>query len=152
MKREGSKFTDDLIREILAEKEHITITLHALQKIIKHKRKSISDLAAIATFLHNIYSGMENLLKRILKYKKISLSVSESSHKDLLMLAVENQIISNELLKKLDVYRAFRHFFIHGYGIMLETERLMPLAQNLSTIWEEFESEIKKIEGSLKSK
>jgi uncharacterized protein YutE (UPF0331/DUF86 family) len=44
--------------------------------------------------------------------------LSESWHKDLLDLSVDRQIISSELSKKLDEYRAFRHFFVHGYGIM----------------------------------
>jgi uncharacterized protein YutE (UPF0331/DUF86 family) len=142
---------DELLREISAEREHILNTLHALKEALERKEKTIVELAAIATFLQNTYNGMENILKRILKFKVISIPVSESFHKDLLDLSVDNQIISFELSKKLDEYRAFRHFFIHGYGIMLDEEKLMPLAENLPNIWEQFESELKVLIESLRS-
>ena len=47
-------------------------------------------------------------------------------------------LISLELSKRLDEYRAFRHFSIHGYGIMLDKEKLMPLATNLPDLWSDF--------------
>lgn len=143
---------DELFREILAEKEHISNTLHALQEALERKEKTIVELAAIAAFLHNTYNGMENILKRILKFKRISIAISESFHKDLLDLSVDNQIISFELSRKLDEFRAFRHFFVHGYGIMLDGERLMPLAENLPNIWEQLNSELNAFIESLKRK
>ncbi len=60
-------------------------SLLVLKKGMKRKRGNITELAAIATSLHNIYSGMENLLKRALKFKGVSLKMSESWHKDLLI-------------------------------------------------------------------
>lgn len=143
---------DELLREISAEKERISNTLNALRETLERKEKTIVELAAIATFLQNIYNGMENILKRILKCKRIFIPISDSFHKDLLDLSVDNQIISFELSKKLDEYRAFRHFFIHGYGIMLDEERLIPLAENLPNLWKQFESELKVLVESLRNK
>ena len=37
---------------------------------------------------------------------------------------------------------AFRHFFVHGYGIMLDEEKLMPLAKELPGLWGNFEYEV----------
>ena len=143
---------DELLRELSAEKEHISETLHALRQALERKEKTIVELAGIATFLQNTYNGMENILKRILKFKAVSTPVSDSFHKDLLDISVSNQIISFELSKKFDEYRAFRHFFVHGYGIMLDKELLMPLAENLPNIWKEFESELDTLIESMKSK
>lgn len=143
---------DELLREIQAEKEHILITLQALKEASERKEKTDIELAAIATFLQNTYNGMENILKRMLKFKGISTPLSESWHKDLLDLSVDYQIISSKLSRRLDEYRAFRHFFIHGYGIMLDKEKLMPLAENLPDLWRDFESELETFLNSLTGK
>lgn len=100
------------------------------------------ELAAIATFLHNIYSGIENILKQILKEKSIVIPRSEIWHKELLELSVSNEIIPESLADKLHEYLAFRHFFVHGYGFMLEEAPLKRLANNIPTIWLEFLSSI----------
>jgi uncharacterized protein YutE (UPF0331/DUF86 family) len=133
---------DELSREIDAEKESILATIQALNKALERKDKTIVELAAIAMFLQNIYNGIENILKRSLKYMGISPVLSGSWHKDLLDLSVDKKIISLEFSRKLDELRAFRHFSIHGYGIMLEEEKLMPLVHNLPDLWKDFESEL----------
>lgn len=143
---------NELLREVQSEKEYILDTLQALKEVLDRKEKTIVELAAIATFLQNIYNGIENMLKRVLKFKGISFSFSESWHKDLLDISVDNQIISLELLRKLDEYRAFRHFSIHGYGITLDKEKLMPLTENLPDLWKNFESELDTFIDSLKKK
>lgn len=86
---------------------------------------------------------MENLLKRALKFKGLIIPSSESWHKKLLEFSVNNQIISLDLSLQLDEYRAFRHFFIHGYGIILENDKLAPLAEKIFEVWTIFESEFK---------
>ncbi len=133
---------DELLREVQAEKEYILDTFRALNEALQRKEKTVVELAAISTFLQNTYNGIENILKRLLKFKGISVPVSGSWHKDLLDLAVDNQIISLELSKRLDEYRAFRHFSIHGYGVLLDKEKLMPIAESLPYLWKDFEFEI----------
>lgn len=140
---------DELLQEIEAGKEYILDTLQALKKALRRGEKGVVELAAIATFLHNTYNGIENILKRFLKFKGIPILPSESWHKDLLDLSVDNRIISLKLSKRLDEYRAFRHFFIHGYGVTLEREKLLPLAENLPDVWKNFESELDKFISSL---
>ncbi len=133
---------DELLQEVQAEKEYVLDTFRALNEALQRKEKTVVELAAISTFLQNTYNGMENILKRVLKFKRMSIPASGSWHKDLLDLAVNNQIISLELSKRLDEYRAFRHFFVHGYGVLLDKEKLMPLAESLPYLWKDFEFEI----------
>jgi uncharacterized protein YutE (UPF0331/DUF86 family) len=142
---------DDLVQDIAAEKERISDTLKALETALRRKRRTFIELAAIATCLHNTYNGMENLLKRVLKYMKVPLPDSTTPHKDLLALAVEQRIVSQYLSDSLDEYRAFRHFFVHGYGILLQEAPLEPLAQNLPDIWHRFESELDAFVTSLRN-
>lgn len=133
---------DELLQDLAADKERIEDTLAALAKTLRRKRRGFVELAAIATCLHNCYSGMENLLKRVLQHMQVPLPHSATSHKDLLDLAVEQNIITQELSEALDEYRAFRHFFAHGYGIALQEAPLQPLAKNLPDVWQRFESEL----------
>jgi len=91
---------------------------------------------------------MENILKRILRFRNVEIPGTASSHKDLLNVAVDEHIISQELSDQLDKYRGFRHFFIHAYGVLLEEEELQPLAANLPEVWNQFEQEV---ENCLKS-
>ena len=133
---------DRLLTEIEVEKEYLKSTFEALDMVMQRKNKGLIELAATATFLHNAYNGMENLIKRILKHIEISIVSSESWHKDLLNLAIENKIISIKLSNKLDEFRAFRHFFTHGYGINLDKNKLLPLAEKLPDVWEQFQKEL----------
>jgi uncharacterized protein YutE (UPF0331/DUF86 family) len=131
-----------LIEEVSIEKGFITQTLQVI-KDAKHRfPQTPVELSAIGAGLHQVYSGMENILKRILKFKGVAVPALSSSHKDLLTLSVQENIISENLSDQLDSYRGFRHFFIHGYGVMLNDEELNPLAEEVETVWQNFINEI----------
>ena len=69
---------DNLSKQVLAEKENVEIALSNLKKAMDREEKSVVELAAIGTFLHNIYNGIENILKQILKTKDIEVSKSDT--------------------------------------------------------------------------
>lgn len=116
-----------------------------LKEAMTRKRKTVIELSAIATFLHNIYNGIESILKQVLKEKGIKISKSETWHKDLLNISVSNKIISKRLSDKLYEYLTFRHFFIHAYGFELKEPQLKDLANNIPKAWLEFLSAIKEV-------
>lgn len=58
------------------------------------------------------------------------------------MAAVTHGIVSKSLADQLRDYLKFRHFFIHGYGFMLEPELLMPLAEKAKHVFDQFFEEI----------
>ena len=101
---------DELVTEISIEKEYIEETLDLLNKVLNRIEKSAIELSAIGSFLHHTYTGMENILKRILKNKNVEIPNSASSHKDLLNVAVEAKIITQELSDELDSFEAFDIF------------------------------------------
>ena len=138
---------DELTEQILAEKENVDIALHNLETAMARTEKTVIELAAIATFLHNIYNGIENILKQILISKNIIVPKSEKWHKDLLNKSLSSGIISEELSNKLYKYLTFRHFFVHAYGFMLDEKELEGLSDNIPQIWQEF---LKEIEPFLK--
>lgn len=134
----------DLTRKIAAEKESVEVALANLKDAMRRKKKSVVELAAIATFLHNIYNGIENILKQILKAKGDEIPRTETSHKDLLELSVSLGIIPEKLSDQLYEYLTFRHFFVHAYGFMLEEAHLRNLADNISNVWSQFLSAIQR--------
>jgi len=134
----------NITKAILAEKENVERALNNLKEAMARTEKSIIELSAIATFLHNIYNGIENILKQVLYSKNIKIPKSETWHKDLLSLSVSLGIISEKLSDKLYEYLTFRHFFIHAYGFMLDEVHLEDLSNNIPEVWSQFLLEIEK--------
>ena len=142
----------NLAKQILAEKENVEIALSNLKETMAREKKSVIELAAIGTFLHNIYNGIENILKQILKLKNVEMPKSDTWHKDLLNLSVSLGIISERLSDELYEYLTFRHFFVHAYGFSLEESPLEDLADNIPEIWAQFLLAIEKHLGSISTK
>ncbi|MFH0795878.1 MAG: hypothetical protein V2A65_02335 [Candidatus Omnitrophota bacterium] len=134
----------ELSKQIAAEKENVEISLSNLKDALRRTKRSAVELAAMATFLHNIYNGIENILKQVLKAEGCKIPKSETWHKDLLNLAVSDGIIPNKLAEELYEYLAFRHFFLHAYGFMLKETQVRGLANNIPNVWSEFISAIEK--------
>jgi len=133
---------DNPSKQLLAEKEHVEIALDNLREAMARNEKSVVELAAIGTFLHNIYNGIENILKQILKAKGTEIPRSDSWHKDILNLSESLEIISERLSDSLYECLTFRHFFVHAYGFMLNEAHLEDLANTIPEIWSQFLSEI----------
>lgn len=131
-----------LTQEIVAEKENVEETLNNLKDALARTSKSVIELSAIAAFLHNVYNGIENILKQTLKAKGIKIPKTETWHKDLLNTSASNGIISEKIADELYEYLTFRHFFIHAYGFMLDEKQLEGLTNDIPNIWSRFLSEI----------
>ncbi|MEA3283349.1 MAG: hypothetical protein U9Q68_12515 [Euryarchaeota archaeon] len=100
---------DKLLKQIRAEEENVGIALDNLKQTIKREEKTVIELAAIGTFLHNIYNGVENILKQIIVAKSVELPMSDTWHKDLLNLSASMRIVSEELSDELYRMEVFQH-------------------------------------------
>ncbi len=138
-----------LPRQIIAEAENVELSLRNLEETMERSTKTVVELAAMGTFLHNIYNGIENILKQSLKVKNIQLSRGDNWHKELINISVISGIISSELSDELYEYLTFRHFFVHAYGFMLEEAPMESLVKNIPSIWLKFVSEIEKNFGEI---
>jgi hypothetical protein len=127
----------DIKKQIAAEEENINLALDNLKKVIKTRKRIVIELAAMGTFLSNIYNGIENILKQVLKAKNKKIPASQNWHKDLIRLSTECDIISKDLSNRLYNYLGFRHFFIHGYEFNLKWKEMKSLVENIDVLWRE---------------
>jgi hypothetical protein len=137
--------TDQQLKDYCeAEFENIDKVVMELLSVVRGKgdEPSIIELAAIATFIHNFYNGVENILKRVLFYKQIEVKDTPTWHKDLLKASFESGIISTDLYNYLSNYLSFRHFFVHAYSFDLNWEDMKPLVDSIEEIRNQFRQTI----------
>ncbi len=67
-----------LREKVNVETENVSIVLEELKKIKDKPNKTSVELAGIGAFLHNIYNGVENILKQILGSRSIQIPDSNS--------------------------------------------------------------------------
>ncbi len=129
---------ENLRDKINYDVENIEETITELNKALSRPTIENIELAAISTYIHNIYKGIENILAIILKHRNIVIVKSDSWHKNIVNKALEIKIISNELSLELKKYLSFRHYFVHGYSVKLRQEDLLHLAKNIESVWNNF--------------
>lgn len=121
-----------------AEYENIDKTLVKMPSVDKLAVLSEIELAGAATFLHNFYNGIENILKRCLIDMNVRIPQSGSWHKELLELAFSHNIISEDMKVALIDYLYFRHFFVHAYALDLYSNKMEPLVGNITSTYNQF--------------
>ncbi len=131
----------DLKDRIEAEYEAMEQTLSSLPDG-NLQDLSVLELAGVAALLHNIYNGMENILKQLFYDHRIDLPTGPSWHRDMLEIAREKKFLSTVLLDHLRPYLAFRHFFSHSYAFVLSPERIQPLFDEIAATVQMFKREI----------
>lgn len=122
--------------------ENITVVLNELGKVKDKPNKTTLELAGIATYLHNFYIGIENILKQIVVSKQIAIPSTETWHSDLLTIAANKGVITEKTKKQLAKYLAFRHFFTHAYSFQLDEAKLKTLIDDVFEVYAHFNNEI----------
>lgn len=127
-----------------AEFENIDTVVCELFSVVKTEKSEYSsaELAAIATFIHNCYNGIENILKRILSFNQIEIKETPTWHKDLLKTSLDIGVVTNDLYSTLSSYLSFRHFFVHAYSFALRWDELKSLVEDLEETLKRFRSAI----------
>lgn len=95
------------------------------------------DLNALASYVHQFYTGCERCLERIAVQIDGQVPGGAFSHANLLAQMAHEQpgvrpaVLDEDLWLRLQDYLEFRHFFRHAYGYSLEWPRLAPLVEGM---------------------
>lgn len=103
---------------------------------------------ALASLLHDFYTGCERIFERIAQEFDGGLPSDASWHGRLLtamtldLPTIRPAVIRKETAEGLQDFLAFRHRFRHMYGFELDDNRLMPLLQTMARAKEDIKADL----------
>ncbi len=134
---ELKKYCDEEFNNI----ERITKELFSVYRPEKSDY-TLTEEAAIAAFIINIYSGVENILKQMLIFDKLDIADAPAWHEKILIKAGEIGILPPKLFQMLSKYLAFRNYFIYTYIFNFHKEELRLLADTVKEVLIKFKAEV----------
>jgi hypothetical protein len=112
--------------------------------------------AGAALSLVNIYNGMENIFKRIVKFYHVPLPVGGSTHAELFELFCTDThhsllpvLISDTIRPQCIALRKMRHYVMHGYAFKLDEDRIRIALGEISPLYASFKSEVENFLSTL---
>ncbi len=128
----------------------ISQTLEGLEDVLRHRPSGAEKhvLRAEASYLHDIYTSVENCFRRIAEELNGGTPKGDQWHKALLLEmksdfgAERPPVISEELFALLDELLRFRHLVRNSYGIFLDSKRTRQLSEKAQTTVVQFDKEI----------
>lgn len=115
-----------------------------------------SHLRAIAGCIHGVYTGIEKILKTVIKYFDGELPTGEDWHIQLLLRArypneaVRPAVISEAAYRALDSLRGFRHIFRSAYHTNLVPELTIARANEMLRAFSMLKEELQRFEVSMR--
>jgi len=137
MAEEPLRALQELVEGELAALGHI---VQAVQEGLGPPEETPSQFAlnALASYLHQFYTGCERILERIAVTVDGGLPGGAFSHANLLaqmareLPSIRPAVLHKALWLRLQDYLAFQHFFRHAYGHTLELAKLRLLVVGMS--------------------
>ena len=146
------------MEEIGAEVERLKVKKELYRKALDADIETAdSHMRAMASFIHDIYTGIEKLLEGLVKYFDGQLPAGEDWHRKLLARAafpnkdVRPAIISGEAILILDELRSFRHVSTDRYLSNLIPKRVDDLAEQTVSAFDIIRNDIARFIDSLGS-
>jgi len=121
-----------------------------MSEVLKHPDPSFLETRAAGSILHDFYSGIEKIFRRIAAKIDRDIPSDEDWHTELLIrmsMSIDNirpPVISVELKEQLGEYLRFRHLFRNIYGFELKWERCKALGMMMTEILDAFTKETRK--------
>ena len=137
------------IRKELDDLQRLSLRANRAMEAARKEPKNLDlyiDSAALN--LHDIYSGVERLLKQIAATVDGNLPSSPEWHRDLLeqmgldIPRTRPPVLTTESIRNLDEYLRFRHVVRNVYTFTLDPERVGRLVKELGPIYDQLRSEL----------
>ncbi len=128
---------------ISAERENILRTVKMTEDLLSKKDISEYEVIALGKLLQDIYTGIERIFRTQLESMNIKTDKTQSWHKEALLAAKKHSLVSEVQFKCFRDLLLFRHMEIHGYGYMLDKQRLLELARPVPAVCREFLEHLK---------
>lgn len=135
--------------EIEEELKSLDRLEYEMTEVLNHPAPSFLETRAAGSILHDFYSGIEKIFRRIAFRIDRDLPTSDDWHTDLLkrmtmpLDGIRPPVIDEELKEHLGEYLRFRHLFRNIYGFELKWERCAILGKEMSNILKLFKNEMK---------
>jgi hypothetical protein len=113
---------------VRAERDNVLHTTEMIENLTTQEELTIYETIALGKLLQDVYTGIERILRSKLEAYDIKIPKTESWHKEVLLASHQKSIISQNQFDALRKLLVFRHMQIHGYGYMLDEQRLRELA------------------------
>lgn len=123
---------------IRAESQNILRTSTLIRNLLEQKKLTDYEVIALGKLLQDVYTGIERILRSQLETRNIKIKKTENWHKQILLRARDQSLVSKEQFEAFRNLLLFRHLQIHGYGYMLEEERLRDLAEPAVELCQDF--------------
>jgi len=128
---------------IHAERENVLRTIKMTEELLPKKDISDYEVIALGKLLQDIYTGIERILRSLLESQNVKIDKIQGWHKELLLAAQKHNLVSEVQLNCFRDLLLFRHMEIHGYGYMLDKQRLLELAAPVPAVCRDFLEHIK---------
>lgn len=141
----------DLSDEIDIELEQIETLLRELTSLredVSGRWPTIREKTAAAAFLAQFYNGIENILKRISRFKSIPLPAGDTWHVDLFKRFCSPPhkslppLFDESLALAMSSFRQFRHVVHHGYGFQMDWTRMQEGMGNIDDVFGRFKARL----------
>jgi len=120
------------------ERRDILKVIALMEDIMSHEALSQHEVIALGTLLQNVYMGIERILRCLLLIKGSSIDKTEGWHQALLNQAMREGFVTEVEFRAFMELLKFRHMHVHGYGHMLEEERVRELASAVPKLIREY--------------
>jgi hypothetical protein len=129
-----------LAADLAAHQARVEREVEDIQSLSAPGEPDRTTLWALAGHLQAFTTGCEAILQRAVERFEGLPPHGADSHIRLLQVAALNlpglrpPIVQAETAAALDPYRAFRHFFRHGYGVELDWSRMAAKVQGIGVV------------------